>query len=196
MKQQLSANDRIIENDIMRYKTNSKASNFALLSLVFEFLYFLTVYGQQVGDIEGSFAEKMLGSTYVYTFMMGISVILNLAILLGVFLASQELKNFHKSFSFLVWIAAIVQIVRIFIYPMMTYNNTLTTGGRVFELYSYVFMIVWLVLSAICLAASGVFGFIGATKREKFNKQVEAGEVDLEAAYREEDVAEEVTANA
>lgn len=188
MKQQLSANDKIIENDISRYKSNTKASTPIYLALVFEFLYFLCVYGQQSGNIGATFAESTMGSTDVYTYMMGISVILNLVLLLGGFLASQELKNYNKMYSYIAWVMAVIQIVRIFIYPMQVYGSELSTGGTIFATYSFVFMIIWLVLSALCFAAAGTFGFIGSIKREKFNKQVDGGEIDLEAAYKEGEV--------
>ncbi len=192
MKKQLTANQQIIENDIMRFKSNSKASLFTYLALVFGCLYFLCLYGQQAGDIAGTFENKTLGSVNVYTCIFGLSVILNLVILLGGFLASQEIKNYSKTYCYVAFVFAIIQVVRIFVYPMNVSSSELSTGGTIFPTYSYIFMLVWLVLSAVCFALSGLLGITGASKRAKFLKQLDAGEVDLEAAYKEEDVAGEV----
>lgn len=182
---------KLVSYDTMRYKKNSLASNLAILSLLFEFLFFLTVYGQKSSGIEVKFSESVLGGEYVYTYMMGLSVLLNLVILLGVFLASQEIKNYNKRYCYFVWAVAIVQIVRIFLYPMQVYNATLASGSPLIAKYSYIFMIVWLVLSALCLAASGAIGYYRTKQLETFNKDVPVGSYALEAAYKVDNESKE-----
>ncbi len=191
MKAQTS-NQQIIDKDIMRYKKNNLASNLTLLSLVFECLYFLVMYGQVCGNRTALFSD---GETAVYNIQTGVSVVLNLFILLAVFYASVQLKSYNKNYSFVVWAIAIIQIVRIFFYPLQTYNDTLySNGNQIFGTSTLIFLIVYLILSAICLIAAGIIGYIRTVRLEKFNAAVAKNEVDLEAAYKEE--TEEVSANA
>ena len=58
----------VIQDDILRYKKNKFAANFALLALVFNCLYFMLFYSINI--------------TGLYTILLGLSVIANLFILL------------------------------------------------------------------------------------------------------------------
>ena len=73
VKREMDSYD-VIKTDVYRYKRNTLASGLALLSLVFECLYFMLFY-------------SLLNGTY-YSILIGGSIVLNLAVLLITFLSS------------------------------------------------------------------------------------------------------------
>ncbi len=174
----------VVQNDIMRYKKNKLSGNLALLSIVFECLYFLFMYKQTCGNIP----RKFDNGTPVYTYQMGISVILNLVLLLTIFLSSEELKGYNKKFCYVVWVIAAIQLIRIVGYPITTYNSSYNNGKKwIFEIDTLIILIAMLVASAGCLIAAGVTGFITSTRLEKYKKDLDAGMIDLDAALKEEE---------
>lgn len=178
----------VIQKDIMRYKKNKLAGNLALLSIVFMCLYFMVMYAQVAGDIEAKFTNK----ENVYTVLNGVSVVLNLVLLLAIFLSSEELKGYNKKFSFVVWVIAAIQIVRIFGYPVSTFSKKIRSGMREVALLdggTFALLIIFLIASAACLIAAGVIGYIRSAQLEKFRAQVADGTVDLNGALAEEEVA-------
>lgn len=178
--------NKIISNDIMRYKRDKLSGNMALLGLVFECLYFMVMYKQVCVDIQAIFTN----GKQVYTYLFGISVILNLTLLLMIFLSSEELKGYNKKFSIVVWVIAAIQIIRIFGYPLNTITSTLEIGGgKIIDGGTFATLVIFLVASAACLIAAGVLGFISSTRLEKYLASLKNGEVDLDAALKEEEVA-------
>lgn len=173
--------EQIIQTDVMRYKRNKTAANFALLSLVFECLYFMVFYSVNV--------------TAFNTITIGISVVVNLCFLLVTMLAEEGIKAYNWKYSITLLALAVVQIIRIFYYPIKVLNTTTTDG----DIYTYFFwhtmqkgefsavMIIFLVLSAACLVASAIFGYTRARKLEKFNKAIDEGSVSVEAALKDLD---------
>lgn len=179
----------VIQNDIMRYKKNKLSGNLTLLGLLFNCLYFMVMYAQ----IAGNARTKFDGGEPVYSILTGISVMLNLVLLLAMFLSSEELKGYNKKFSIVVWVLAGLQIIRIFGYPMTTYNTPLSGDKYIFDEGVLVILIAFLVASAACLVASGVIGLLRANRLEKFRKDVDEGKIDLEAALAEEEAEAQVT---
>ncbi|MCD8309519.1 MAG: hypothetical protein LUD19_06665 [Clostridia bacterium] len=173
--------EQIIQTDVMRYKRNKTAANFALLSLVFECLYFMVFYSVNV--------------TAFNTITIGISVVVNLCFLLVAMLAEEGIKAYNWKYSITLLALAVVQIIRIFYYPIKVLNTTTTDG----DIYTYFFwhtmqkgefsavMIIFLALSAACLVASAIFGYTRARKLEKFNKAIDEGSVSVEAALKDLD---------
>ena len=188
----LNANEQIIADDILRYKKNKLASTLALLGLVFNCLYFLLLYA--------------MPKTEFTTFSIGLSVILTLVMLITIFLSSEGVKGYNKKFSIVLFVCAAFQILRIFYYPLKgirddflvasdnlhyigyfgiypSFSNPTSTGY-------FILMLLYLCLSAACLIGSAVWGFIVATRLEKFQKRVDNGEISIkdtvEALDREE----------
>lgn len=183
--------NKIIQNDIMRYSKNKASGNLALLGLAFNCIYFMVMYAQVANNREAIFNN----GTPVYTILTGLSVIINLVILLTVFLASEELKGYNKKFCYVVWVVAAVQIIRIFGYPMTTYSTQLSSGRYIFREGTFIALLIFLCASAASLIAAGVLGFIRSTRLQNYKKSLENGEVDLEGALNEDEapaVAESV----
>ncbi len=188
----LTANEQIIADDILRYKKNKLASTLALLGLVFNCLYFLLLYAMPKNEFT--------------TFSIGLSVILTLVMLLTIFLSSEGVKGYNKKFSIVLLVCAAFQILRIFYYPLKGIRDDLLVASDnlhyigyfgIYPSYSnptstgyFILMLLYLCLSAACLIGSAVWGFIVATRLEKFQKRVDNGEISIkdtiEALDREE----------
>ncbi len=175
---------KLIENDIMRYKKNKWAQMLALLGIVFNCLYFTLLYAQR-------------GNTYK-TVEIGVSVVLTLVILLTVFLSSENVKNYRKKYSIVLLVIAAIQILRIFGYPLDGLNNHTLTAGY-FGFYptpeqswvEFVILTVYLCASAGCLIGSAVIGWIRALQYENYLKKIESGEIDVMATIRKMDAEDE-----
>lgn len=133
--------DRVTELDRMRYTKNTASSRFALLAIVFDVLYFISLYKSDVG-------------TYYYTILIGASIIYNLVFLLATFLCSEGVKNYQVSYSWAMIGLGVGQIVRIFIIPMNAHNAVVGNVPAMGDA-QFIRIVIYLVLSSACL-------FIGA----------------------------------
>lgn len=171
----------VVKTDIYRYKRNTLASGLALLSLVFECLYFALFYSLHNGAY--------------YGILIGGSVVLNLAVLLITFLSSEGVKVYNKKFCIPLLVIAAIQIARIFIYPMdIALGGDYLYPGTTYEITAWYFgtalssaatstiLIIYLVLSAACLVASAIFGYVRAMQLEIFNKHLADGTFSVDAA--------------
>lgn len=192
-RQNLTANQQIVADDILRYKKNKLAGGLALLGLVFNCLYFMILY---------AFPREEF-----YTFEIGFSVIFTLIVLLAVFLSSEGVKGYNKTYSIVLLVIAAFQILRIFGYPLDGKLNDYlyATGDKSIGYFGYypqssdfffTMMVIYLVLSAACLIASAVWGWIVAVRLEKFQKKLDAGEINIDATLKAMDVEDEAKAAA
>ena len=131
--------DRITRLDRMRYTKNTASSRLALLAIVFDVLFFISLYKSDVG-------------TYYYTAVTGASIIYNLVFMLAAFLCSEGVKRYQKVYSWVMIILGAIQILRIFILPADA-HRTVVSGEPVMGDAQFIFMTVCLVLSAACLLA-------------------------------------------
>lgn len=131
--------------DRMRYTKNTSSSRLALLAIVFDVLFFISLYKSDVGS-------------YYYTILIGASIIYNLVFLLATFLASEGVKSYQRNYSWLLTALACGQIIRIFIYPMQA-HSAVVAGQQVMGDSQFIFMIVCLAASAVCLILSGIINW-------------------------------------
>lgn len=143
--------DEYIRKDRLRFTKNSLASTLAIVAIVFDVLYFLNIYKSDVNRSVGDF---------YYQIRIGGSIILNLLFMLAAFLSSEGIKNYKKSYGYVLAVLGIIQIVRIFILPMQAHATDITVGGvtsKVMENGQFVTVIIYLILSAAaCFAAAYV----------------------------------------
>ena len=66
-------NNELLKKDRMRFVKNKTSSNLAYLAIIFNVLYFISIYSSDVGN-------------YYYTILIGVSVVYNLLFLLTAFL--------------------------------------------------------------------------------------------------------------
>ncbi len=135
--------DRYTELDRMRFTKNTLSSRLALLAIVFDVLFFVSVYKS---DVE----------TYYYTILIGGSIIYNLVFLLATFLASEGVKNYKTGYSWLLLGLGVIQIARIFIIPMNA-HNTILNGVPVMGNFQFIRLVIYLSASAVCLFLSAYF---------------------------------------
>lgn len=133
--------DRLTRLDRMRYTKNTASSRFALLAIVFDVLFFISLYKSDVGS-------------YYYTIIIGASIIYNLVFMLATFLCSEGVKNYQVRYSWVMMILGVGQLVRILIIPLNA-HQTLIADVPVMGDAQFIRIVIYLVLSASCL-------FIGA----------------------------------
>lgn len=180
------SNEEIIKNDILRYKKNKVGSSLALLGLVFNCLYFMLLYS--------------FNSPEFYIIEIGVSVLLNLVLLLACFLSSESVKVYNRAYCIVLLVIAVLQIVRIWGLPLMGLNSDAfktTVNSQIvardyfgFELSksaAFTMLVVWLVLSSGCLIASAVYSLLITTRYLKHVKAVESGEIDMDAVLAQAD---------
>ena len=134
--------DRSVQLDRMRYTKNTASSRLALLAIVFDVLFFISIYKSDVG-------------TYYYTATTGGSIIYNLVFLLAAFLCSEGVKKYQTVYSWVMIVLGILQIARIFIIPMDA-HRTIINSEPVMGNAQFIFTVVCLALSAACLFAGAV----------------------------------------
>ena len=144
--------EEYIRKDRLRFTKNTLASTFAILAIVFDVLYFLNIYKSDVNHNVGDF---------YYQIRIGGSIILNLLFMLAAFLASEGIKNYKKSYGYVLAVLGVIQIVRIFILPMQAHSTEVTVAGvtsKVMETGQFITVIIYLVLSAVCCFAAAYVG--------------------------------------
>ena len=140
--------EKQVRLDRMRYTKNTLASGLALLSILFDVFFFISIY------------ESNVGSWY-YNILIGASILYNLIFLLAAFLSSEGIKNYKIGYAYLMIVLGIGQIIRIFIYPVRAHAATVTIQEKavtVMENPQFVRCVLYLLLSACCLIAGAIIG--------------------------------------
>ena len=137
-----------IQLDRMRFTKNTLGSRLVYLAILFDVLYFVSVYESDVGN-------------WYYQALIGISIVYNLVFMLMTFLASEGVKNYKMGYSVLLLVAGALQVGRIFYLPLQAYKATVTISKvtyPVMEIPQLTWVIICLALSAACCLAAGVIG--------------------------------------
>lgn len=136
-------NEQSVKLDRMRYTKNTTSSRLALLAIVFNVFYFVSIYKTNVD--------------FYYNLLMGASILYNLIFMLATFLSSEGVKNYKSGYSYVLCALGIIQIARIFILPMKAHATTLTVSGAEMLAMSngqFVRVVIYLAISAVCLFAA------------------------------------------
>ena len=160
----MTTEDRSIQRDRMRFIKNTLSSNLAILGILFDVFYFVSLYQSDV-------------DTYYYNYLIGVSIVYNLIFMLAVFLSSEGVKNYKRGYSYLLAVIGVIQIVRIFIIPMSAHSSTTIVNGESVTVMGngqFMWMLVCLVLSAVCLILSAVVNFIRCNELEAHLKTLKA----------------------
>ena len=142
-----------IKRDIMRFTKDKSSANLVILAIVFDCLYFVSLYSSDVGS-------------YYYTWVIGASIIYNLLFLLTAFLASEGVKNRKTGYTPLLIGIGIMQIVRIFYIPMQARAATVVVSGEELAVMGngqFIYV-------SVCLAISGICCLIAAVTSSRNNK--------------------------
>lgn len=160
----MTAEERTIQRDRMRFIKNSLSSNLAILGILFDVFYFVSIYKSDV-------------DTYYYNILIGASIVYNLVFMLAVFLSSEGVKNYKKNYSYLLAAIGALQIVRIFIIPMRAHAATTLVNGEtvvVMQNGQFIRVLVYLIASGACLVAAAVVNFIRCSELEAHLKSLES----------------------
>ena len=141
----MTQEELLIKKDRMRFVKNKLPANLALLAIVFDVFYFVSIYQSDVRD-------------YYYTILTGASILYNLVFMLACFLSSEGIKNYKGGYAWLMSGLGIGQIVRIFVIPAQAHATELKKVGRVMADGQYTFVVVCLVVSAVCCLAAALIG--------------------------------------
>ncbi len=158
----MTAEERTIQRDRMRFIKNSLSSNLAILGILFDVFYFVSIYKSDV-------------NTYYYNILIGASIVYNLVFMLAVFLSSEGVKNYKRNYSYLLAAIGALQIVRIFIIPVRAHAAaTLVNGENVVVMQDgqFIRVLVYLIASAACLLAAAVVNFIRCGELEAHLKSL------------------------
>ncbi len=154
-------NEEYTRIDRMRYTKNTTSSRLAILAIVFDVLFFISLYKSDVGN-------------YYYTILIGASIIYNLVFLLATFLASEGVKSYKRNYTWLLLALACGQIIRIFIYPVQ--GHAAQAGGApVIGNGQFIYMIVCLAASAVCLAGAALTNWRKSKALSNHIASLEAG---------------------
>ena len=156
--------DRIseVKKDRLRYTKNKLSSSLAIIAIVFDALYFISLYSSDVGK-------------YFYTYIIGASIVYNLLFLLCTFLSSEGVKSYKLSYAILLIVVGTLQVVRIFYIPMNAHTTMVTVGTETMLAMSdgqFTRVVIYLILSAAACIAGGVIGIIKTLTLENYKKQI------------------------
>lgn len=153
----------VIKKDRMRYTNNKLSSTLAILAIVFDALYFVSIYSSDVNQ-------------YYYTYDMGLSVVYNLLFLLFAFLCSEGIKNYNNTYAYGIIALGVLQIPRIFYIPMRAHSAVEVVEGveqLVMSDGQFAYVVVLLCLSAIAAVASGIIGIYKTSVLRAYNRSLE-----------------------
>lgn len=159
----MTQNDQYIKRDRMRYTKDGFSSGLVLLSIVFNVLYFVSIYSTDVGS-------------YYYTWTIGASVVYNLLFLLIAFLASQGVKNRKTGYSLPLMIIGLLQLGRVFYLPAKAYAATVEIGKDVLQVMTdgqHTYVVICLIASAVCCVVAAISSYISNKQLAQHMSQLE-----------------------
>ena len=142
----MTTDDRFVKRDRMRYTKNRLSSSLALLAIVFNVLYFVSIYQADKGK-------------FYYSILIGASVLYNLVFMLMAFLSSEGVKNYKPGYSWLLLALGVGQVARIFILPQQA-HEAVVQNAPVMGDAQYTYVLVCLIASAACCIVSAVINLI------------------------------------
>ena len=142
--------EKTIRLDRMRYTKNTMSANLALLAIIFDVCFFISIYESDVGS-------------WYYNILIGASILYNLVFMLAAFLSSEGVKNYKIGYSYVMIVLGVIQLIRIAIYPMKAYGAVVTIQEQAVPVMSsgqFARVVLYLVLSAACLFVGAIVGII------------------------------------
>ena len=140
--------EQLIQRDRMRFTKNTLSSGLALLAILFNVLYFVSIYKSDVGS-------------YYYNILMGASILYNLIFMLVVFLSSEGVKGYKLSFACVLLVVGALQIARIFYLPLTAHKAVVTISKQktiVMQNAQFIRVILYLAASGVCCLLAGIVG--------------------------------------
>ena len=152
-----------IKRDRMRFTKDKSSANLIILAIVFDCLYFVSLYSSDVGS-------------YYYTWVIGASIIYNLLFLLMTFLASEGVKNRKTGYTGMLIGLGLMQIVRIFYLPAKAHAAVVVVSGNEIPAMGngqYFYVVACLAISGICCLVAAVTSHINNKNLAEHMKTIE-----------------------
>ena len=147
--------------DRMRYVKDSFPSSCALISIIFNVLYFVLIY--------------KINMDYFYNALMGLSVVVNLIVMLLCFWCSEEVKNYHGKFGYVMIAVGAIEIIRIFIYPFNAHFTDVIVGDSMIKAMNniqFIKSIIYLTGAALFLVVGGITSIKNSNKLQRHLKSL------------------------
>ena len=147
-------NPKTIKLDRMRYAKNVSSSRLTYLAILFDVLYFVSVYESDVGS-------------WYYQILIGASIVYNLLFMLMTFLASEGVKSRKTGFTIPLIALGAFQIIRVFYLPALAHSSTVVIAGEEIVVMGdgqYMYTIACLLISAVCCIVAAVISFMNNKK--------------------------------
>ncbi len=156
-------NESLVKKDRLRFTKNKFSANVTLLAIVFNAMYFVSIYKSNVGS-------------YYYSYMMGISVIYNLVFMLAAFLSSEGVKSYKIGYSYLLILIGLGQIARVFIMPVKVHDTMILLSEveeKVMGDTQFWWVTGCLLASAACCIIAGIVGIAKTTTLNSYQKELD-----------------------
>ncbi len=156
-------NDALIKKDRLRFTKNKLSANLTLLAIVFDALYFVSIYKSDVG-------------TYFYNWLIGVSIVYNLLFMLAAFLCEEGVKGYKMGYSYVLILLGLGQLVRILIIPMQAKNAEVAIGGEnvvAMDNVQFIYVSVCLIASAALCIIAGIVGIIKTSTLRSYEAELE-----------------------
>ncbi len=137
---------KTIKKDRLRYTKNKLSANLVYLGILFDVLYFVSIYSSDVNN-------------YYYTITIGLSVLYNLVFLLSAFLSSEGVKNYKLGYSYFIIGIGAMQFLRILGIPRMAHSALTKLNGvetTVMDNKQFAYVVLCLVASGVLCIVSGI----------------------------------------
>ena len=154
-----------VQLDRMRFTKNLLGSRLVYLAILFNVLYFVSVYESDVGN-------------WYYQALIGVSVVYNLVFRLVAFLSSEGVKNYKTGYGYVLLGLGAGQIARIFILPLMAHSAITKRSDPVLKKVlevpvmedpQFFWIVVFLCLSAVCCIVAGIISVERSKKLAAYN---------------------------
>ncbi len=167
-----------IRKDRLRYTKNTLSSRLAILAILFNVFFFVSIYKSDVSGQVGN---------YYYTWLVGVSIVYNLLFMMAAFLCSEGVKNYHFGYSVALLVIGALQFGRILIYPMKASKATVdvtvvkedvesVVTYQVMTKGQFTFVLTCLLISgALCIIA-GIIGIVKNTVLNAYMKEIGVAE--------------------
>ena len=156
--------EKQIRRDRLRYSKNKTSSGLALLAIVLNVFYFVSIYRTDIGN-------------YYYTWLTGVSIVFNLVFMLTVFLCSEGVKNYHNGYSVTLIVVGMIQFIRTQIIPKKAFEAVVVLADqetKVMTAGQHTRIIIYLVASGTLLILAGVIGLIKTATLRTYERELGA----------------------
>lgn len=154
--------DKAIKKDRLRFTKNKLPANLAILAILINAFYFVSIYKSN--------------SVFYYKPLVGVSIVVNLLFMLAGFLCSEGIKNYRTMYGYILIGLAVVQVIRIFIYPMQAHSTEVEVSEGVTKLVmenaQFARVLIYLISSSAVLFAAGIIGIIKSKQLLNYRKEI------------------------